>query len=98
VSIRPTARDLWKRGQRGWPASFPLAQLPNAPLLAALAGWLVAALTRGLVHDCARATFYAALAAWAWQELEGGVNWARRGIGAAALLFVVARIAESLRT
>lgn len=98
MSIRPTARDLWKRGQRGWPASFPLAQLPNAPLLAALAAWLVAALTRGLVHDCARATFYAGLAAWAWKELEDGVNWARRGIGAAALLFVVARIAAGLRT
>jgi hypothetical protein len=98
VSIRPTARDLWKRGQRGWPASFPLAQLPNPPLLAALAGWLVAAPTRGLVHDCARATFYTGLAAWAWKELDDGVNWVRRGIGAAALLFVSARITEALRT
>jgi hypothetical protein len=98
VRIRPTARDFWKRGQRGWPASFPLAQLPNAPLLTALAGWFVAAVTRGLVHDCARATFYTGLAAWAWKEIEGGVNWARRGIGAAALLFVVGRIAVALRT
>ena len=98
VSIRPTARDLWKRGQRGWPANFPLAQLPNAPLLTALAGWLVAALTRGLVHDCARATFYTGLAAWAWKELEDGVNWVRRGIGAAGLIFAVAKIAEAIRS
>jgi hypothetical protein len=97
VTSRPTARELWKRGQRGWPADFPLAQLPNAPLLAALAGWLAAALTRGLVHDCARATFYAGLAVWAGKELEDGVNWARRGIGAAALLFVVARIDQHRR-
>jgi hypothetical protein len=89
---------VWKRGQRGWPATFPLVQLPNAPLFAALAGWLVAALTGGLVHDCARAASYAALAAWAWKELEDGVNWVRRGIGAAALLFVVARIVAALRT
>lgn len=98
VSTSPTRQDLCKRGQRGWPASFPLAQLPNAPLLAALAGWFVAALTGKFLHNCARATFYTALAAWAWKELEDGVNWARRGIGAAALLFVVAKLARALRT
>jgi ABC-type methionine transport system permease subunit len=73
-------------------------QLPNVPLLAALAGWLVAALTDGLVHDCARATFYAGLAAWAWKEVDDGVNWARRAIGAAGLVFVIVKIAEALRT
>lgn len=95
--MTPPARELWKRGQRGWPASFPIAQLPNAPLLAALAGWLAAELTSGAVHGAARATFYAALAAWGWQELESGVNWVRRGIGAAALVFVVARLSGELR-
>ena len=94
----PTAKKIWRRGQHGWPAAFPQVQLPNAPLLVALAGWLVAALTGGLVHDCARATFYTGLAAWAWKELEDGVNWARRAIGAAGLLFVIAKIAEALRT
>ena len=98
MSDRPVLRDLWKRGQRGWPTSFPLAQLPNAPLLAALTGWLVAALTGGLVHDCARAMFYTGLAAWAWKEIEDGVNWVRRAIGAAGLLFVVAKLAKALQT
>ena len=73
-------------------------QAPNAPLLAAFAGWLVAAVTGGLVHDGARATFYVGLAAWAWKELEDGANWARRVMGAAGLLFVVAKIAEAFRT
>ena len=58
---------------------------------------LVAALTDGLVHDCARATFYAGLAAWAWKEVDDGVNWARRAIGAAGLVFVIVKIAEALR-
>jgi hypothetical protein len=98
MNDRPTPRDLWKRGQRGWPAGFPLVQVPNAPLLAAFAGWSVAALTSGLVHDGARATFYACLAAWAWKELRDGVNWVRRGIGAAGLLFVVAKITQALRS
>ena len=88
---------IWERGQHGWPAGFPVVQLPNVPLLAALAGWLVAALTGGLVHDCARATFYTGLAAWAWKELEGGANWARRTLGATGLIFVIAKIAGALR-
>jgi hypothetical protein len=94
----PAPRKIVERAQHGWPAGFPLLQLPNAPLLAALAGWLVAALTGGLVHHCARATFYTGLAAWAWKELEDGVNWARRAIGAAGLVFVIVKIAEALRT
>ena len=94
----PTPRRLWRRGQHGWPAGYPVLQLPNAPLLVALAGWLVAALTGGLAHDVARATFYTGLAAWAWQEVEDGVNWARRAIGAAGLIFVIVKIAEALRT
>ena len=93
-----TAKKLWRRGQQGWPAGSPVVQLPNVPLLAALAGWLVAALTGGLVHDCARATFYTGLAAWAWQEIEDGANWIRRAIGAAGLIFVIAKLAEALRS
>ena len=90
--------STWKRGQRGWPRRYPLVQFPNAPLFAALGAWLVAALTSGDVHDYARAAFYAGLAAWAWQEAEAGVNWFRRAVGAAGLVFVVVRIAEALGT
>ena len=94
----PTLRRIWRRAQHGWPAGFPVVQAPNVPLLAALAAWLVAALTNGVVHHCARATFYTGLAAWAWKEVEDGVNWARRAIGVAGLVFVIAKIAEALRS
>ncbi len=93
-----TPQTLWRRGQHGWPARYPLVQFPNLPLLAALAGWLVAALTDGDVHDYARATFYTGLAAWAWKELEDGDNLARRLIGAAGIVFVIVKIAEAIRT
>ena len=93
---RPTLRQRWRRAQRGWPASFPLLQAPNAPLLVALAGLLVAAVTDGSAHAYARAVFYAALAVWAWEELASGVNWARRVLGAAGLVFVVLRIGAAL--
>ena len=91
-----TLRKRWRRGQRGWPRSFPVLQLPNAPLLVALAALLVAAVTDGSAHAYARAVFYAALAAWAWEELAGGVSWARRVLGAAGLVFVVLRVGAAL--
>jgi hypothetical protein len=96
MSTSPTLRDRWRRGQRGWPASFPFAQLPNAPLLVALGALLVAALTDGSVHAYARATFYAGIAAWAWVELARGVNWMRRALGAAGLVYVVIKVGAAL--
>jgi hypothetical protein len=82
--------------RRDWPAGYPLAQFPNAPLLVALAGWAVAAPTDGAVHDYARATFYAGLAAWAWEELADGVNLFRRALGAAGLAYVVVKVGQAL--
>ena len=90
-------RDRWRRGQRGWPARFPVAQVPNAPLRVALGGQLVAVMTDGSVHAFARAAFYAGLAAWAWQELVSGVNWVRRALGAGGLFYVVDKLAGALR-
>jgi hypothetical protein len=96
VTTASTLGDGWRRGQRGWPARFPLVQLPNPPLIAALVALLVAALTDGSVHAYARAAFYAGVAAWAWLELSAGTNWVRRLIGAAGLVFVVVRVGAAL--
>jgi hypothetical protein len=96
MNKKPTLRDTWQRAQRGWPAGFPLVQFPNAPLIVALGGMLVAALTTGTLHDWARATVYAALAGWAWLELTAGSNWFRRALGAAAFVYVIANIADAL--
>ena len=96
MRIRLELAARWRRGQRGWPAGFPLVQLPNAPLIAALGGWLVAALTHGSVHAYARAAFYAGLTAWAWEELAEGVNWVRRALGAAGLVYVVVKVGAAL--
>src|SRR5215212_6309616 len=67
VTTGGTWSQRWRHGKRGWPAIFPVMQFPNAPLLVALAGLLVAAVTDGSAHAYARAVFYAALAAWAWK-------------------------------
>jgi hypothetical protein len=92
----PALRDRWRRGKRGWPASYPIAQLPNAALSVALAGLLVAAVTGGSAHASARAVFYAGLSAWAWGELASGVNPVRRALGAAGLGYVVARVVTAV--
>lgn len=96
MSSRPALGDLWLRGQRGWPAKFPLVQFPNAPLLLGLGGWLVAALASGSIHSHARAVFYLGLTAWAWMELVDGVNWLRRALGITGLVYVVVKVGAAL--
>jgi hypothetical protein len=92
----PALGDLWKRGQQGWPARYPVAQFPNAPLLVAFGGWLAGEATDGSAHAYARAVFYAGLAAWSWEELTGGANLVRRAMGAGGLVYVVVKVGEAL--
>ncbi len=89
-------RELWHRSQRGWPKDAPIAQFPNAPLLAAIAAWIVGHFTSGSVHDAASAVFYVALSCFAWWEVTDGANNFRRVMGAAVLLFVVVSLAGKL--
>jgi hypothetical protein len=97
ANIAPvTATELWRRGQAGWPRSFPLIQFPNAPLLAAFAGLGLAAVADHTAHDVGRAVFTIGLGVWAWEEAVDGVNWFRRLIGAAALVWIVVRLAGEL--
>lgn len=58
---------------------------------------LILVLLGGPVHAYARGVFYAGLAAWAWEELIGGVNWVRRTIGAAGLVYVIARVGAAIK-
>lgn len=96
MSTARTLKHGWRRGQHGWPARFPLVQLPNAPLLVALGGSLVARLTDGSAHAYARAAFYAGLSAWAWEELADGANWWRRALGAGGLAYVLVELGDAL--
>jgi hypothetical protein len=88
--------ELWRRGQAGWPRSYPVAQLPNAPLLAAFAGSGLAAATDGSAHDVGRAVFFLGLGVWAWEEASGGVNGFRRVLGAGFLAWIAVTLGVSL--
>ena len=94
--VRVTIAELWRRGQRGWPRRFPIAQFPNPPLALALAGWGLAAAARGPAHDVGRVVFVAALGVWAVEEAVAGVNWFRRLLGAGALVWIVVALASKL--
>jgi hypothetical protein len=91
-----TIAELWRRGQFGWPRSFPVAQFPNPPLLLAFAGWGLAAVTDHAAHNVGRAVSIIGLGVWAWEEAVDGVNWLRRLIGVGALVWIVARLAGEL--
>jgi hypothetical protein len=87
---------LWRRGQEGWPRAFPIAQIPNAPLFVAFAGWGLARAGSGGIHDAGRIVFVAGIAVWAWREAGEGVNWFRRLLGLAGLVWVVVQVSGEL--
>src|SRR5271170_2961657 len=93
---RVTVAELWRRGQAGWPRSFPVAQFPNPPLLLAFAGWGLAAVAGGAAHHVGRAAFFLGLAVWASEETAAGVNWFRRLLGVAALVWIVGALIGEL--
>lgn len=88
--------ELWRRGQVGWPRSFPIVQFPNPPLLLAFAGWGLAAGSGGSAHELGRAVFTLGLAVWAWQEAVAGVNWFRHLLGVGAFVWIVIALADEL--
>jgi hypothetical protein len=81
--------ELWRRGQVGWPRRYPVAQFPNAPLLAAFAGSALAAAGDGTAHDIGRGVFFVGLGVWAAEEAAGGVNGFRRVLGAGFLIWIL---------
>jgi hypothetical protein len=91
-----TIGELWRRGQVGWPRSFPIAQFPNPPLLLAFAGLALATAGDETAHDVGRAVFAVGLGVWAWEETVSGVNWFRRVLGVGAFVWTVASLAGEL--
>lgn len=83
----------WKRGQEGWPRSYPVVQFPNWPLLLALGAGLAARPATGDADDVLVAVSRVGLTIWAYEELVHGANAFRRVLGAGGLVLVVVRLA-----
>ena len=96
VTTSERLRALHRDARHGVPPAFPVAQFPNAPLWVALGAGVAGRLVRGRADDVASAVFFVALGIWAYLELAEGVNWFRRVLGAAGLVYVVVRLAGRL--
>lgn len=79
-----------------WPARYPVAQFPNAPLAIALAASAASKLVHGQARDATQAVATVGLAAWAYEELRYGVNGFRRTLGATFLAITVVRLTRAL--
>jgi hypothetical protein len=87
---------MWRRGQQGWPSRFVLIQFPNAPLIAALAGFGLSRATDGRVGDYGDAVGRLGLAVFAYLELTDGANWFRRLVGAIVGITLVISLERAL--
>ena len=96
-AVGPLRKPAWLvRAQHGWPAGFPVAQFPNAPLAVALAASVAGRFVDGRSQDYATSVFHVALGVWAYLELTRGTNWFRRLLGVAGLVYVVVKLAAEL--
>lgn len=86
-------RDVWRRGQEGWPRGYPLVQAPNAPLLIALAASLLTFADIGGSAGVWRVITTGAVLVWALLEIAAGANTFRRVLGTVVLVWVVIGLA-----
>jgi hypothetical protein len=79
-----------------WPKSYPIAQFPNPPLIAALVALTLRWITPDAWTNALTAVGYVFLGAWAYLELAEGANAFRRVLGAAGLVYVIVLIAQRI--
>jgi len=75
-----------------------IAQKPNAPIIVALGGWLLAYLVADQpIHLIGQLIYIVGLFIWSILEIFDGVNWLRRIFGVIGLYFVVQATISLLR-
>ena len=79
-----------------FPRRFPIAQFPNLPLTVGILAGEAGRLLEGSAGSYAAAVSRLAFTIWAYEELVRGVNWFRRLLGLAYLIFLVVRVAPGL--
>jgi hypothetical protein len=79
-----------------FPRRFPIAQFPNLPLTVGFIAGEAGRLLDGSAHSYAASISRLAFTIWAYEELARGVNWFRRLLGLAYLIFLVVRVAHGL--
>jgi hypothetical protein len=83
--------------EMSFPQSYPLLQVPNAPLIVGLLALLIASALRGDAHSVALAVAYLGLAIWAYLELLDGANLVRRLLGLVVVIAIALHLASLIR-
>ncbi|MBV6755893.1 hypothetical protein [Rhodococcus opacus] len=86
----------WERARHGYPAAYPIVQLPNPAILLAVAGLVIAHLSSGTDRAYALSGFFFALTVWAWRELVDGGNLPHRVLGGLTLAWIVVEVGHPL--
>lgn len=95
MTERDHHRSLWDRTWKDKHGNVVIYQHPNWPLWTWLALTLISLFTKGRVADGISWIADAALAYWAVLEITEGVNYFRRILGVAVLLFVIAGVLKN---
>jgi hypothetical protein len=93
LSVWPAYRRL---SELSLPRRFPIVQFPNLPLIVAFLADEAGRFLDRSAHSYAASISYLALTIWAYGELANGVNWFRRLLGLAFVIFLVVRVAHAL--
>ncbi|ACK71766.1 conserved hypothetical protein [Gloeothece citriformis PCC 7424] len=82
---------LFDRTFRDDEGNIVIAQPPNLPIIVAIVATLLKFIAPGgNIYLALDAVAFGAWFTWAWLELFEGVNYFRRTLGLAALLFIIA--------
>jgi hypothetical protein len=79
-----------------FPRRFPIVQFPNLPLTIALLADAAGRFLADGAHSYTASVSYLALTVWAYEELARGVNWFRRLLGLAFVMYLIVRVARAL--
>jgi hypothetical protein len=93
LGVWPAYRRLSKLSL---PRRFPIVQFPNLPLIVAFLADEAGRFLDRAAHSYAASVSYLALTIWAYGELANGVNWFRRLLGLAFVIFLIVRVAHAL--
>lgn len=81
----------------GFPKRFPVVQMPNEPLIIALAAGQLARFVGSTARADLLSVSRLAAAVWAYAEITQGANWFRRLLGAGGMVLTVLSVAKAFR-
>jgi hypothetical protein len=100
LMIRERLQSAWLAWEHltelSFPRRFPVVQFPSLPLIVALLAGAAGNFLNGAAHAYTASISDLALTIWAYEELAHGINWFRRLLGLAFVIYLIVRVAHAL--